>query len=280
MKRVSAIVTTYNRSRLLRNCIASIETQTRLPDEVVIADDGSDPEHVEVIEEIIGSSPLRIIHARQEHRGFRAGANRNNAVRHSGGDYLFFADGDAALFPEVIEQHLSAAGPGVWVTGYCVMLSEDETERLTPEMIREGRLGELWPEEKDKRLRSLRRREKRFRRKTFWAELLGWEMSRRKVFMSGWSSLHRADFEKVNGFDEDFVGWGREDNDLGLRLLIAGVRGRSVIPKARALHQWHVIPPAEAHKSWGRPTSRNRAYYNRKRHGQYRCENGLHPPPG
>lgn len=53
-----------------------------------------------------------------------------------------------------------------------------------------------------------------------------------------------------------------------------------MISKAGAFHQWHVIPPAEADKSWGRPTTRDRAYYNRKRHGQYRCENGLQPRPG
>lgn len=278
MERLSAIVTTYNRSGLLRNCIASLERQTRLPDEVIIADDGSDPEHVEVIREIVGSSDLDVSHVRQEHKGFRAGTNRNNGVRRSAGDYLFFVDGDAVLFPDVIEQHLSAAEPGVWVTQYCVLLAEDETERLSVEMIREGRLHELWPEENDKRLRSLRKMYRRFRRKTFWAELLGWDMFRRKIFMSGWSSLHREDFEKVNGFDENFAGWGREDNDLGLRLLIAGVRGRSVILKARAFHQWHVIPPPEAWKSRGRPTTRNRGYFDRRRHGRFRCEWGLDNP--
>ncbi|MHC4198395.1 MAG: glycosyltransferase, partial [Planctomycetota bacterium] len=99
MERVSAIVTTYNRSGHLRNCIASLERQSRLPDEVVIADDGSDPEHVAAIERIMGASPLSVIYARQEHAGFRAAANRNNGVRHSSGDHLFFVDGDAA-FPE------------------------------------------------------------------------------------------------------------------------------------------------------------------------------------
>ena len=45
MRRVSVIVSTYNRSEHLRKCIPSLEMQTRVPDEVVIADDGSDTEH-------------------------------------------------------------------------------------------------------------------------------------------------------------------------------------------------------------------------------------------
>lgn len=280
MRRISAIVTTHDRSDSLRNCIASFETQTQPPDEVVIADDGSGPEHVAVIEEIIESSGLNISHVRQEHKGFRAGASRNNAVRHSTEDYLFFVDGDAVLFPDVIERHLAAAETGVWLTGYHVRLTDEETKRLSQEMIREGKLDELWPDNDDERIKSLEERAQRFRRKTLWAKLLGWEMFKRKVAMSGWSSLHRADFEKVNGYDENFVGWGWEDTDLGLRLLIAGVGGRSVILEARAFHQFHCIPHPGGYKPDGRPTSLNKRYFDRRRWGEYRCENGLQPLPG
>ncbi|MCH5599698.1 galactosyltransferase-related protein [Niabella ginsengisoli] len=31
---------------------------------------------------------------------------------------------------------------------------------------------------------------------------------------------------KVNGYDESFVGWGLEDNDIAIRLLNAGIKKR------------------------------------------------------
>ena len=75
-RRISAIVTTYNRSGHLARCLASLEMQTRGPDEVVIADDGSDQEHVQAIEEIMARSPLSLVYVRQEHSGHQPCANR------------------------------------------------------------------------------------------------------------------------------------------------------------------------------------------------------------
>ena len=49
----------------------------------------------------------------------------------------------------------------------------------------------------------------------------------------------RDDFVAVNGFDESFSGWGREDSDFAIRLIRAGVRlkdGRFAVP---VLHLWH-----------------------------------------
>ena len=36
----------------------------------------------------------------------------------------------------------------------------------------------------------------------------------------------RADFVRVNGYDEAFVGWGREDTDLVVRMLRSGATRR------------------------------------------------------
>jgi len=51
--------------------------------------------------------------------------------------------------------------------------------------------------------------------------------------------VRRSDFEAVNGFDERFVGWGQEDDDLGLRLRAAGVRLETILGQTRSLHVWH-----------------------------------------
>jgi len=266
-RRLSAIVTTYNRSGVLRLCIASLEKQTRPPDEVVIADDGSDPGHVPAIEEIMAHSPLKIVHARQEHTGHRVSANRNNAVRHASGDLLFFTDGDVVLFPDVLEQHILASGWRHWVSGYGVRLTPEETLRVTEEVIRSGKLEDLWPGWRDPRCVDLCRRGQKFRRNARKARWRRTEHRLRRLLLIGMqASVPREALERVNGFDETFEGWGDEDIDLGLRLQLAGVCGRSVLDTSRVLHLYHDPPPL---------AQPNRDHYRRPRSGQWVCENGL-----
>ena len=265
---VSVIVTTYNRSSYLRLSMASIEMQTVRPYEVIIADDGSDPEHVHVIEELIRQSPLRVILVRQEHDGFRAAANRNNAVRRAAGDHLFFTDGDAVLFPDVLAQHLALAGPRRWVSGYGLRLTPEETARVTEEAIRAGRLEDLWPGANDPRAQSLADDAAKFRRRM--RRMWMWRTERRMRrfrLITMQASMPRAVFEEVNGFDEEFRGWGDEDLDLGLRLQIAGVHACTVLDTSRILHLHH--------EELTRDTS-NRALYERSRRGQSWCAKGLH----
>ncbi len=267
--RVSAIVTTYNRSGFLRLCIASLEKQTRPPDEVVIADDGSDAEHVRAIGELVQQSPLKIVHAWQEHRGFRIAANRNNAVRHSSGDLLFFTDGDMVLFPDVLERHMAASEGRYWASSHNgVRLTAEESERVTEEAIRSGRLEEVWPGWEDPRAKWLRREAERFRHKArrLWRQRLVERRCRRFLLITGQASVPRAAFERVNGFDEAFEGWGDEDIDLGLRLQLSGVRGQTVADASRVFHLYHDPAPL---------AQPNRDYYRRPRHGQWCCEKGL-----
>jgi hypothetical protein len=49
----------------------------------------------------------------------------------------------------------------------------------------------------------------------------------------------RADLEKVDGFDASFSGWGREDSDLFIRLIRAGVRRKDGRFATGVLHLWH-----------------------------------------
>ncbi|MCA1809529.1 MAG: hypothetical protein LC725_08795 [Lentisphaerae bacterium] len=84
-------------------------------------------------------------------------------------------------------------------------------------------------------------------------------------------SLFREDIEKVNGFDENFVGWGMEDDDFALRLHQAGLDAKSVILTARAMHLWH---PATASKPAALRDTPNADYFHRA-HVDTRCRKGL-----
>ncbi len=49
----------------------------------------------------------------------------------------------------------------------------------------------------------------------------------------------RDDFFRVNGFDNSFVGWGREDSEFAIRLLNSGVRRKNLKFLAIAYHLFH-----------------------------------------
>jgi hypothetical protein len=76
--------------------------------------------------------------------------------------------------------------------------------------------------------------------------------------------------EYINGYDENFIGWGGEDEDMACRLEIAGFQGYSIMKDARLLHLWH--PKALGNKHWKEGPNIN--YLNR-RNIPFFCENGL-----
>ncbi|MCA9149631.1 MAG: hypothetical protein KDA92_10045, partial [Planctomycetales bacterium] len=110
-------------------------------------------------------------------------------------------------------------------------------------------------------------------RKMAWrAELHNWlrHPTKPKLF-GGNIGIHRADYERINGYDENFRGWGCEDDDLRLRLRSVGVRIRSILRWTRTYHLWHP-------KSDTTPTKwkdgANVEYLLRANRTAY-CENGL-----
>ena len=58
-------------------------------------------------------------------------------------------------------------------------------------------------------------------------------------------AVWRADLDRVDGFDADYSGWGKEDSDIIVRLLHAGVRRKDGVFATGVLHLWH----AEADRS-------------------------------
>ena len=81
-----------------------------------------------------------------------------------------------------------------------------------------------------------------------------------KPKLTGWNiGIFRRDFEAVNGFDESFVGWGCEDDDLAIRLRKAGRRIVSALPYTHGYHMWHPTAPSYPSK-WGDGCNVRRLY--------------------
>ena len=233
---ISIIVTTYNRADALDAVLRSLSRQTDRDFEVVIADDGSGPDTAALIEDWKGrlGAPLR--HVWHEHRDFRAGEIRNRGILASRGRYCIFLDGDCIAGPDFVARHRALAEPGWFVTGNRVLL----TERLTAAVLREHLEPERWG-----LLDWIGQRF--FGGLNRLAPVLNLPLGRLRKANSGeWEgarscnlAIWRADLDQVDGFDAAFSGWGKEDSDLLIRLLHAGVRRKDGRYATGVLHLWH-----------------------------------------
>ena len=241
--RPSVIITTYNNPAFLARVLACpILAQV----EVIVADDGSGAETAALIQQVqsqrVASGHAPLLHAWIPDEGFRAAAARNAAVRLATGDYLIFIDGDCLPMADFITQHIALAQAGYWVTGNRVMLREAYTKQVLEQNIDVTALSysdfkQLKKHKHIKRLQPLWR----------WPTQ-GWCAAWRTLQPRKWKNaktcnlgVWRSDFEQVNGFDERYVGWGREDSDLVVRLINAGVFRKDGRYATGVIHLWHAM---------------------------------------
>ncbi|MFZ5539694.1 MAG: glycosyltransferase family 2 protein [Pseudomonadota bacterium] len=233
---ISVIVTTYNRPDALRAVLAGLFEQTDRGFEVIVADDGSRDDTRALVESMAAGAPIPVRHVWQEDRGFRAGAARNRAAAVAAGDYLIFLDGDCIPRPDWIARHRRLAEPGWMVAGNRILLAQRFTQHVLErsEPVHAWGLGQ-W------RLAQLAGHVNRTLplRRLALGPL-------RKLGARRWQRVRTcnlgvwaADFRAVNGFDEQFEGWGFEDSDLAVRLLNCGVRRKEGAFATGVLHLWH-----------------------------------------
>ena len=239
---ISVIVTTYNREDALEAMLRSLAGQTDADFEVVVADDGSRPATAKTIGGWQAKVGRRIEHVWHEDRGFRAAEIRNRAVLASRGTYCIFLDGDCVVRPDFVAVHRHLAQPGYFVTGNRVLLSPE----LTAKVLAEKQAPESWGPVRwlGERLRGGVNR---------LSALLHLPLGplrglRSRVWKGARScnlAIWRSDLDRVDGFDSDYSGWGKEDSDIIVRLLHAGVRRKDGIFATGVIHLWH----AEADRS-------------------------------
>ena len=233
---ISVIVTTYNREDALGAVLRSLARQTDRGFEVLVADDGSAAATGQLVEAWKAKLGHRLEHVWHEDRGFRAAEIRNRAILAARGAYCIFLDGDCIVRPNFVGVHRRLAEPGWFVTGNRILLSD----ALTAKVLREKLSPEAW---------SITR----------WiAERLRGGVNRlsallclpigplRRLRQRAWRgarscnlAIWRSDLDRVDGFDADFSGWGKEDSDIIVRLLHAGVRRKDGTFATGVIHLWH-----------------------------------------
>jgi glycosyltransferase involved in cell wall biosynthesis len=216
--------------------LRSLADQSDADFEIVIADDGSGPATAKVIETWKARIGRRIEHVWHADRGFRAAEIRNRAILATRGVYCIFLDGDCIVRPDFVATHRRLAEPGWFVTGNRILLSP----ALTASVLRENLAPESWGPAR------------------WFAERLRGGINRlsallhvplgplRRIRQRTWQgarscnlAIWRADLDRVDGFDADYRGWGKEDSDIIVRLLHAGVRRKDGVFATGVIHLWH-----------------------------------------
>jgi glycosyltransferase involved in cell wall biosynthesis len=256
------VVASFNQPRSLRLVLAGVLRLEVAPDGLVVADDGSEPEIGALVAEFASRAPFPVDFVTQENRGFRKARALNNALRRIAGGRVLFLDGDTIPHRSWLSEHVGAleAGAGFATGGY-VFLDLDQARRLEAEG---GSADTLLDATGRARLRAVHRRQ-------LWHRLIR-TADKPKILGGNWSAGYEA-LERVNGFDERYDGFGKEDSDIRNRLNAAGVRGRSVWDRAFVFHCPHELDPSRLAPGDARRDP-DRSYY-RSRKGRARCAQGL-----
>jgi glycosyltransferase involved in cell wall biosynthesis len=226
--RISLVITTYNWPEALDLALRSVRAQHRLPDEIVVADDGSAEPTTRLVQSWAPRLGVPVRHVWQENRGFRAARMRNLAIAATRGDYVLLVDGDMVLHPAFVSDHRDAAERGCFVQG---SRSDTDAARAAAMLgARDTRFGPLTP--------GIRKRHMTLRSPLLsaLASRKAYTVDRVKTCNQG---LWRSDLVAVNGFDERFVGWGPEDKECGARLNHIGVARKYLRFLALATHLDH-----------------------------------------
>jgi len=228
--KVSLVITTYNNPVALKKVTDSVLNQTRQPDEVFIADDGSDEETARVVERFSGISSFPVFHVWQEHRGFRAAKIRNEAIKRASGDYIILLDGDCVANRYLLSDHVTLAEKGCFIQGKRVHVNRNAAEWFTHDHADSAfSLVKMALSRKISNVHHILRL-------PFFPEVRN---RRLKAIKSCNMSFFGDDMRAVNGFNEEFVEWGNEDSELACRFFKYGLIKKVHPFMAICFHLWH-----------------------------------------
>ncbi len=246
---VALCLSTYQRPGNLRRSLASIAAQWEVRGrfELVVTDDGSTDETADVVAGFAREVDFPVRFTTHRHEAFQLARCRNEGVAASSAPYLLFVDGDCVLPPDYVAQHLARRRAGAVMAGASCYLDPETSARVTVAKVRTGDYL-LWiPAGQRKHLTA----------KAVRAQIYNLLRHPTLPRLSGGNvAIWRRDYQRVNGYDEHFVGWGNEDRDLQFRLSRTGVRFVSSMNWAVTRHLWHPPDPTFVRNGLGTPNLR------------------------
>ena len=255
--KISVIVPVYNRLEHLRALFLCLLRQKKQADELIITDDGSSQKVLDFIGDLIPKAQFKVKHIYQEDKGFRKTRALNNAVRNSTGDLLIFCDQDLIFGEEYIETIANNIKNNIFLMGRAHHTTEDEKNIILSDIENINSYNEIIKKLPAKYIKTIDKMLKEDRKRRIIKTL---RLAKRGIKLVGMSyALMRETYLKVNGYDENYIGWGQEDDDFGNRLTVAGINGRELITQNIQLHLWHYSDPTKVH------SSNEEYYYKRKK---------------
>ena len=229
--KVSVIITTYNKPQYLKKTIDGYLHQSHKPDEIIIADDGSSGETITLIDKFKRDSKIKIIHVCHEDRGFRASLIRNRAVSSSSGEYLIISDDDVIPDFKFVEDHLNYSEYNRFIQGHRVLLGPQASTNFTFDQISTKNILKLYIKGQVRNILNAFR---------FPIPLIN-VSQRLEGIRSCNMSFFKKDLIAINGFNEDFEGWGKEDSELVVRFYKYGLKRKDLKFRAGCYHLDHPL---------------------------------------
>lgn len=234
--KVSVIISTYNSVDWLDKVICGYNNQSFSDFEMVIADDGSSTETLDLIEALSKKVSFPINHIWHEDNGFQKSMILNKAILACKSDYIIMSDGDCIPRNDFVEIHFNYKRKGYFLSGGYHMLPMETSIAITNEVINDGKCFDLqWL--KANGLKSSFKNLKlivKGRLAKFLNFVTPTNASWNGHNVSGWKENIKA----VNGFDERMQ-YGGQDRELGERLMNLGVKGIQIRYFAICVHLDH-----------------------------------------
>ena len=228
--KTALLISTYNWPDSLNLVFKSLASQTILPDEILIADDGSKQETKQLILDFQKKITIPILHFWQEDIGFRKSKILNKAVAGTTAEYIIQIDGDCIMHPRFIEDHINFACKGGYLYGSRVNILPDFVAKVFE--VKKIKFN-FFSKEIKNRTRTFHI--------PFFSKLYKSHKGISKKFRGCNVSFWREDFISINGYNEDYEGWGREDSDLAIRLGNKGIKARRLRYSGIVYHIHHKI---------------------------------------
>ena len=226
--KISVIIITHNQASYLEKVLAGYARQVQNPYEVIVAEDGTDSETGRVVNEFRRNVDFPVHHVSQEHIGTpRLSHARNMGTRSASGEYIIYTDGDCIPRPQFIRDHEKLAQPGWYVQGKRIFVKDRAFDLIQGDESR-WRLFLHWM------TGNITKPHLIFRVPGYWTEQKGIEGTRGCNM-----AAFLEDIVDVNGHNEEFVGFWRQDSEFVLRLQQAGIRRKNARYSAVLFHLPH-----------------------------------------
>ena len=229
----SLIICTYNWPEALSLVLSSTLSQSIPPNEIIVADDGSDQSTAKVIEDLLKSSSIPIIHSWQKDDGYAEYLIQEIVQLPSQTyEYIIMIDGDTVLHSDFIQDHKRFAKKA---SLYSRKQGSLAIYKLTAMKFfnnnNEFKKPFHFLNDSKNKINMLRI--------PFISKLMSYFKSQNINRIRGCNySIFKEDILDVNGFNEEITTWGREDSEFVQRLFNNGVKKQHL--KFSAI-QYHLV---------------------------------------